>query len=80
MYEYGIDEIADMVETAMKYGIVNKAGAWFTLVDIETGEVVCDEEGTPLKFQGKANLIDYIRNNEVLKDELQDQILAQAGE
>ena len=46
MYEYGIDEIADMVETAMKYGIVNKAGAWFTLVDIETGEVVCDEEGT----------------------------------
>ena len=80
MYDYGIDEVADMVETAMRYGIVNKAGAWFTIVDIETGEVVCDEEGKPLKFQGQTTLADYIRENEVLKEELRDQILAQMEE
>ena len=75
MYDCGIDEIADMVETAMKYGIVNKAGAWFTIVDPETGEVITDEEGTPLKFQGQSTLVDYLRDNEVLADEMRDKIL-----
>lgn len=80
MYDYGIDEVTDLVETAMKYGIVNKAGAWFTIVDVATGEVVCDEDGNPMKFQGQANLTDYIRENEALLKELKDQIKYQMEE
>lgn len=79
MYDYGIDEITDLVEVAMRYGIVNKAGAWFTLIDIETGEIVTDENGNSLKFQGMANLIDYIRNDEILLKELTEQVNIQMG-
>lgn len=75
MYDYGIDEIADLVETAMKYGIINKAGAWFTIMDPETGEVVCDEEGSPLKFQGQITITEYIRDHEDLAEELNDKVL-----
>lgn len=80
MYDYGVDDIADMVETAMKYGIVNKAGAWYSIVDIETGELVCEEDGTQLKFQGKEAVVEYIRENDVFKDELSDIINRQLGE
>lgn len=74
MYDYGIDEIADLIEVAIKYGIVNKAGAWFNFVDIETGEIVCDEEGKEIKVQGQANLAAMLRENDVLLEELRDQV------
>lgn len=79
MYDYGVDEITDLVEVAMKYGIVNKSGSWFNFVDIETGEIVTDETGSPLKFQGQANLVDFIRNDEVMLEELTEQVNAQIG-
>ena len=74
MYDYGIDEIADLIEVAMKYGIVNKAGAWFNLVDIDTGEVITDEEGKEIKVQGQANLTKLLKENDILLEELRDQI------
>jgi recombination protein RecA len=74
MYDYGVDEIADLVEVAMKYGIINKSGAWFSFVDIETGEIVTDAEGNVLKFQGQANLVDFIKNDEVMLEELREQV------
>ena len=39
-YLEGIDYIADLIEVAMKYGIVEKSGAWFSIVDIDTGEII----------------------------------------
>ena len=77
MYDYGIDEIADLVEVAMKYGIIHQAGAWFNFCDIETGEVVCDEEGKEIKVQGKPNLVKLLKENEVLLDELREQVNSQ---
>lgn len=74
MYDYGIDEIADLIEVGIKLGIVNKAGAWFNLVDIETGEVVTDEEGKEIKVQGQANLVKLLKEDDILLDELRDQI------
>ncbi len=73
-YDYGIDEIADIVEVAMKYDIIQKGGAWFTFVDPETGEIITDEEGKELKIQGQANVNELLRNNEVLLDELRNKI------
>ena len=57
-YLEGIDYISDAVDVAIKEGIINQAGAWFTFVDVETGEV---KEG--LKFQGKAKVVEYLKND-----------------
>lgn len=55
-YLEGIDYISDAVDVAIKLGLVNQAGAWFTLVEPETGEV-------KEKFQGKPKLVEYLRDN-----------------
>ena len=39
-YDIGIDYITDLIEVAMKFGIIEKSGSWFTIVDIDTGEVL----------------------------------------
>lgn len=76
MYDYGIDEIADLIEVGIKLGIVNKAGAWFNFVDIDTGEIVCDEEGKEIKIQGQTKVAELLRENDVLLDELREQIIS----
>lgn len=69
-YTYGIDVLNDTVELAIKYGIINKAGAWFTFVDIETGEFITDDEDEIIKLQGKANVLEYLQENEHLFQEI----------
>ncbi len=39
-YSIGIDYLKDLVDVAIKYGIIDKRGAWYDIVDIETGEVL----------------------------------------
>ena len=73
-YDSGIDIIADTVEVALKYGIIQQAGAWFNFVDIETGEIITDEEGEVIKIQGKPNLIEYLQNNPHLYNEISEKI------
>ena len=55
-YLEGIDYVSDAVDVAIKLGLVNQAGAWFTLVEPETGEV-------KEKFQGKPKLVEYLKDN-----------------
>lgn len=74
MYDTGIDEIADLVEVAIKYGIISKGGAWFTFIDPDTGEVLQDDEGNDLKVQGQANVCALLAENEILLDELRDKV------
>lgn len=73
-YDTGIDKVADTVEVALKYGIINQAGAWFTFVDIDTGEIISDDEGEQIKLQGKPNLIEYLEDNQYLLDEINNKI------
>jgi recombination protein RecA len=54
-YEYGIDYLKDLVEVAMKYGVIDKSGAWYTIVDLSTGELIA-------KLQGMANVYKYLEN------------------
>ena len=54
-YEYGIDYLKDLVEVALRYGIIEKAGAWFSIIDPETGEQV-------EKLQGQSKVNDYLEN------------------
>ena len=56
-YTYGVDYLKDLVELAIKYGIIEKAGAWFSIINPETGELV-------EKLQGQANVNAYLENED----------------
>lgn len=58
-YLTGIDYLKDLVEVAIKYDLVQKAGAWFSIVDPESGELI-------EKVQGVARVYDYLENDEHL--------------
>lgn len=60
-YLEGIDYVSDAVDVAIKMGLVMQGGAWFSLVDIETGEILN-------KFQGKYKLVDYLKENDNYTD------------
>lgn len=73
-YLDGIDAVSDIIDIGIKEGLIAAAGAWYTLVDGETGEVF-QKDGKDLKFQGKAKLRDFlIENNDWLED-MKEQIL-----
>lgn len=44
------------------YGIIKKSGSWFTVCDPETGEII-EEDGSPERIQGQANVYDYIESH-----------------
>lgn len=79
MYDYGVDEISDLVEVAIKYGIIHKAGAWFNFCDTETGEIITDENGQEIKIQGMANLVKFIKEDDIMLDELRERVNYQMG-
>ena len=61
-YENGIDYLKDLVDVAIKYGIIDKHGAWFTIVDTETGDILQD------KIQGQASVFENLDSDmELLK-------------
>lgn len=55
-YDIGIDYLYDLTELCIKYGIIEKAGAWFALMDMETGEQIT-------KVQGQSAMYDYLEQN-----------------
>ena len=55
-YAYGIDYLADLLEVAIKYDILQQAGAWFTVVNPDTGELMSE------KIQGMPNVYEYFRD------------------
>lgn len=57
-YDSGIDYLADLIEVAIKYDLIQKSGAWFTIVNPETGEVLSE------KIQGQANVNAYLADEE----------------
>lgn len=56
-YEIGIDYLYDLVEVAIKYGIIEKAGAWFSIIDAETGELIS-------KLQGQSAVYNFLEAEE----------------
>ena len=73
-YLTGIDYISDIIDLAIKAGIVNSAGAWYSILD-EDGNVA-QNEGNPLKFQGRANLHQFLVDNSDWAEEINEQVLA----
>lgn len=66
-YLEGIDYVSDMFDVAIKLGIVNQSGAWYSLIDIDTGEVMASNDG-PIKFQGKPKFLDAIKEDSEMYD------------
>lgn len=61
-YTTGIDEVADTIEVAILYNIIKVSGSYFYILD-ETGEVLLDFEGNKVQFQGKASLLEYLKED-----------------
>jgi recombination protein RecA len=67
-YLEGIDYINDMVDVLLQTGYIVQNGSYFTLVDAETGEVLCDEDGKEIKVQGRTNLYKRLKEDSKLYD------------
>lgn len=78
-YDYGVDVVADLVPLAVEYDIIKKAGSWFSVVNPETGEVITDENGEIVKFQGMVNLMNYLRENETIYNYIYNYINGEAS-
>ncbi len=57
-YAYGIDYLTDLIEVALKYDLIQQSGAWFTIIDPDTGEAKSE------KIQGQSNIKDYLMEEE----------------
>ena len=55
-YLDGIDYISDLIEVAIKFDIIQKAGAWYSIIDKSTGELV-------EKLQGQASVLTHLKAN-----------------
>lgn len=61
-YEHGVDYIKDLVDVALFYGIINKRGSWFDILDPNTGEIMKE------KIQGQANVYKALEKDQELLD------------
>lgn len=68
-YLNGIDYLSDTIDVLLQLGAINQRGAYFDLLNIETGEVLYDG-----KIQGKPALLKLLRENPELFKKLEDQI------
>lgn len=69
-YMEGIDYINDMIDVLLQMGAIVQNGSYFTLCNLETGEVLVDEDGKELKVQGKTNLYTFFKENPDFYEEM----------
>lgn len=73
-YETGIDYLRDLIEVAIKYDIIRKSGAWFDILDVETGEIlegkIHGQAAVYEKLQSDNNLLEQVENlvNKIMQE------------
>lgn len=76
MCHKGIIPMFDYAQLAInKYGLIVKKGGWFTFVNPDTGEVLENEQGLPVKANGLARVYQYLEDNPNYFNSLKDYIL-----
>lgn len=65
-YDIGIDYITDLIDQAMYYEIVEKSGAWYEIIDIETGENLMN------KVQGQNAVHQYLDEHEDIMQRVEE--------
>ena len=73
-YDNGVDILNDTIEVAMNYGFINQGGAWYYIMDPETGEIMKNVDDEDLKFNGKAALLQFLRDDEDFFQELYEAV------
>lgn len=72
-YDSGFMWLDDMVEIASRFDFIKKSGAYYTLVNLDTGEAYVDENGKPLKCYLK-DLKEYIKTHVDFQKEYLDML------
>jgi len=74
-YANGIDYLADLLEVAIKYDLIQQHGAWFSIIDPDTGDIKAD------KIQGMSNVKEFFmdENNEEVLSFVEDYIDSKIG-
>ena len=74
-YDRGIDIMQDTIEVAIQFGFIdNSVQGSFKLIDPDTGELICDEDGKEIKIRGKKNIKPYFEENPVMWRKLYDKV------
>ena len=73
-YDIGIDYLADLVDVALLYGIVEQKGAWYKILDIETGEILKDN------IQGMSNVYNELDADENLLKRIEELVDKKSSE
>lgn len=60
-YDIGIDDISDLLDIALKYEVILRKGAWYYILD-ENSQTM-NYNGKELSFQGKSELLSFLREN-----------------
>lgn len=77
MFDSGIRNDIDIAQLATKkYGIIKKSGAWFTVCDPSTGEILEGDDGKPVKLNGMAKVLDYLQEHPTYYANVSEYILA----
>lgn len=76
MTQTGLRPDFDFAQLAVKkYGIIKKSGAWFTMCDPTTGEIICNELNQPVKVNGMSKVYDYLQSNPDYYNQIRQYIL-----
>lgn len=63
-YTTGVDILQDTIEVATYFGFIdNSVQGTFKIIDIDTGEVMLDEEGNEIKIRGRKNVKPYFEQH-----------------
>jgi recombination protein RecA len=73
-YDIAIDVLSDTIFMAEKYNMVAKSSAWYSIIDPESGEILKNAQDEKLQFQGRAKLLEYLREDEDLFDEIYEAV------
>lgn len=73
IYGQGIDRVDELFQIALKAGLIKQGGAWFTIIDDETGEIK-QYDGKEARTQGRDKMINLIRETPSLFAELETKI------
>jgi len=74
-YDRGVDIMQDTIEVAIQFGFIdNSVQGTFKLIDPDTGELICDDEGKEIKIRGKRNIKPYFEERPELWRKLYDRV------
>ena len=66
IYNEGISQLGEIIDLGLKYGVIDKAGAWYAFNGERIG-------------QGRENAKEFLRNNPEMKEQIKSLILDSVG-